>query len=268
VQNSAIDRTSTLALATAELLVAEMMEATFPTSGLDAKGNAKTKATHGWTRAETLACAEKSTRKSIILASTVARPGFAGNAARAVCKERSPFFWRSAMRNLLFSSLLIVLITGFGGAAFGEDCEQINYNIKAEEGYVDHTDPAYIELAERFGFDSFEVCWSQRAIGTPNGTLVLCWEDSLIIPNPFSQPVAPDLWGNPGVLHTKDGDIYFMAYSVSIWGDDGLIALSSLTRYEGGTGAYEGASGWTSDTPKKYPPSFWMQSKGTLCVPD
>ena len=152
------------------------------------------------------------------------------------------------------------------GATFGQECQQINLTLKEESAYVDET--AYQELAEWFGFESFENCWSQRAIGTIRGTWVLCWADGLFEYPLFDLGIGPELWGNPGVIHTRDGDIYTMSYGLSVWNGDVFVAFGGVTQYFGGTGAYEGATGWSTDAPKKYPVSYWIESKGFLCLPD
>lgn len=169
-----------------------------------------------------------------------------------------------------------------GGAVFGgdlgDDCQNLNVTLKEESTDVDPTDPAYVALAEYFGFDVFEVCWSQEVIGTIQGTWVLCWRDGLYIPDPlFDLPgvtIDPgvEVWGNPGIIHTKKGDIYVISYGLSVWDytvDPAVfIAFAGVSRYLGGTGAYEGASGWSTDSPKTYPPTYKMQSVGFICIPD
>ena len=169
------------------------------------------------------------------------------------------------MRKAACFVMTAALVLG-AGAAFGQQCQQINLTLKEESTDVNAAD--YEELAEWFGFDSFEVCWSQRAIGTIRGTWVLCWAEGLFEYPLFELGFGPELWGNPGVIHTRDGDIFVMSYALSVWDGDVFVAFGGVTQYLGGTGAYEGATGWSTDSPKKYPPSYWIESNGILCVPD
>lgn len=185
------------------------------------------------------------------------------------------------MRKAACLAVAVVLVMA-GGAAFGgdlgEDCKILNMTLKEESSDVDAGD--YDFLAEYFfGVGAtFDVCWSQEAIGTIQGTMVLCWRDGLYIPDPlFNLPgvvidPGPEVWGNPGIIHTKKGDIYTMSYGLSVWDytvDPAVfVAFAGVTRYLGGTGAYEGATGWSTDSPKKYPPTYNIQSVGYLCVPE
>lgn len=175
------------------------------------------------------------------------------------------------------------LILG-GGAVFagnlGDDCQNLTLTLKEESTDVDPTDPAYVALAEYFfgAGATFDVCWSQEAIGTVQGTWVLCWRDGLYIPDPlFNLPgvtIDPgvEVWGNPGVIHTKKGDIFTISYGLSVWDytvDPAVfVAFAGVSRYLGGTGAYEGVTGWSTDSPKTYPPTYNIRSNGYLCVPD
>ena len=179
------------------------------------------------------------------------------------------------MRKAACLVVTVALVLG-GGAAFGgdlgEDCRKLNVILLEESTYVDHTDPEYVALAEYFGFESFANCWSQEVIGTIQGTWVLCWTEGLFIDDPFELGIGPELWGNPGIIHTRKGDIYTMSYGLSVWeyAEDPavFVAFGGLTRFVDGTGAYEGATGWGTDAPKKYPASYWIQNHGFLCVPD
>jgi len=117
-------------------------------------------------------------------------------------------------------------------------------------------------------FGPFDWCWSQRVIGTIQGTWVLCGSWELFIADPLDLGIGPDVYGNPGIIYTRKGNIYTMSYSFSVWGGDVFVAFGGLTRFGGGTDAYEGATGWGTDAPKKYPVSYWMQNHGFLCVPD
>lgn len=178
----------------------------------------------------------------------------------------------------------VVAIVLGGGAAFGadlgDDCQNLNVTLKEESSDVDPSDPTYVALAEFFfgAGATFDVCWSQEVIGTIQGTWVLCWREGLLIPNPvFDVPGVPtdpgvEVWGNPGVIHTKKGDIYVMSYGLSVWDyapdPDFFIAFGGVSQYLGGTGAFAGATGWSTDSPKTYPPTYKLQSVGFICVPD
>ena len=123
---------------------------------------------------------------------------------------------------------VVALVLGGGvvfGADLGDDCQNLNVTLKEESSDVDPSDPTYVALAEYFfgAGATFDVCWSQEVIGTIQGTWVLCWREGLLVPNPvFDIPGVPtdpgvEVWGNPGVIHTKKGDIYVMSYGLSVW---------------------------------------------------
>ena len=177
------------------------------------------------------------------------------------------------MHKTLVCSAFLVLVLCLGvGTAFGQDCDKFNVILKPGETYVDDDDLGdYDFLAEHFGVEPFEWCWSQRVIGTVQGRWALCGNNDLAIFDPFGLGIGPELWGNPGFILTKKGDmIYTMSYGLAVWGFDGdfsdVDAFGGLTTFYGGTGAYAGATGWSTDSPKKYPATFWLQSRGFLCV--
>jgi hypothetical protein len=172
------------------------------------------------------------------------------------------------MRKLITCSALLALATCLSaGAAFGDDCGQFNITIKPAETELDPDDYGF--LADMFGVAPFEWCWSQRVVGTIKGEYALCGSFAdLYMLDPLGLGIGPELYGNPGIIHTRKGDLYTMSYGLSVWDGDVFVAFGGLTRIVGGTEAYGGAWGYTTDAPKKYPPTFWMQSRGYLCVPD
>ena len=174
------------------------------------------------------------------------------------------------------AACLVVTVALFlgGGAAYGgdledlgENCRKLNVILVEESTDLDPED--YDFLAAYFGVAPFEWCWSQQVIGTLQGTWVLCGSFiDLYLPDPLDLGIGPDLYGNPGIIYTRKGNIYTMSYGLSVWEGDVFVAFGGLTRYMGDTGAYEGAEGWGTDSPKKYPASYWMQGHGFLCWSD
>jgi len=179
------------------------------------------------------------------------------------------------MRKTIVCLALVGFVTGLaGGPAYGQSCENFNVILKEAATDLDPTEQDLWRLAIHFGIrPPFDYCWSQRVIGTVQGVWALCGNDDLSMFDPLGLGVGPELWGNPGIIYTKQGDmIITMSYGLSVWDFDGdfedIDAFGGLTTFDGGNGAYTGASGWTTDSPKKYPASFWIQSHGFLCVPD
>ena len=191
------------------------------------------------------------------------------------------------MRKVACLVVTVALFLG-GGLAFGQDCGQLNITFKPEAtdldltDYPNNLDPSdhalLVRLTEYYGVEfnnpENDWCWKQRVIGTFVGTWVSCGSIDLAIWGPLFAPLdvgigpGPDLYGNPGIIHTRKGDIFTMSYGLSVVDGDDWIAFGGVTWYGDGTDAYEGATGWGTDAPKKYPPSYWIQSKGFLCIPD
>lgn len=158
-----------------------------------------------------------------------------------------------------------ILIVG-ASVASAQDCAKMNFVLKEES--TDQDPANYQFLADYFGIDSFEYCWSQEVNGTLKGTWVFCGSSYLFMNDPLDLGVGPELWANPGIIITRNGIIYTMSYSLSVWDGDVFVAFGGLTRYVAGTGAYTGATGWTTDSPMKYPPTYWIHSEGILCLPE
>ncbi len=180
-------------------------------------------------------------------------------------------------RSIICNAVLIIGLCLVASAAFGQDCSRVNMTLKPEETWIDEEDlEDFDDLAAHFGVDPFGWCWSQRLIGTIKGVWTFCGNDTLHIEDPFELKIhdeVPELWGNPGVIETKNGDmIYTMSYGLSAWdyvADPAfLFTFAGVTTFDGGTGAYENAWGWTADKTKKFPASFWAEVEGFLCVPD
>ena len=179
------------------------------------------------------------------------------------------------MRKAACLVVTVVLVLG-GGAAFGgdlgEDCRKLNLITHEESTYVDHEGEVSVALAAYFGVEPFDWCWSQQVIGTLQGTWVFCGSWELFMDDLFGLGNFPELYGNPGVIFTRKGNIYTMSYGLSVWdyAEDPavFVAFGGLTHFVGDTGDYEGAEGWGTDAPKKYPPSYWLQNHGFLCWSD
>ena len=166
-------------------------------------------------------------------------------------------------------TVLVVFLACLGaGTAYGESCTQLTLKLQPQSTDLDPTDFDF--LAAYFGVDPFGWCWSQPVVGTIQGVWAFCGNDALAIFNPFSVGVGPDLWGNPGVVLTKEGDlIYMISYGLSVWNGDTFVGFGGMTRISGGTGAYEGATGWTADRSKRIPtPTYAARLQGFLCLPD
>ena len=167
-------------------------------------------------------------------------------------------------KKVLFMMTAVLILSA--GAAFGQECRQLNVTLKVESPDLDPEDFEF--LADYFGVDDFDWCWSQRVIGTIQGTWVFCGSWALFADDPLGVGIGPELYGNPGIIYTRKGNIYTMSYGLSVWDGAVFVAFGGLTRYLDGTGAYSGATGYSTDGPMKYPPTYWIQSKGFLCVPD
>jgi hypothetical protein len=168
----------------------------------------------------------------------------------------------------------LVLVAG-AGAAFGQDCGPLNLQFLEPSVDLFPGDPLYDEyvpmIAAHFGLDPavFQWCWTQRVVGTIPGTWVSCGGDPIADYDLFGLPSDPHLYLNPGIIITRRGDVYTISYGLSRYDADfNWIAFGGVTYYEGATGKWAGAEGWGTDRPKHYPPSFWIRSFGSLCMPD
>lgn len=160
-------------------------------------------------------------------------------------------------------------------SAAGQDCGPLNLQFQPDAPAVNPGDPLYDEwvplIAEHFGLDpaGFGWCWTQRVVGTIPGTWVTCGGDDLFVPNPFGIGDGPDLYGNPGVLFNKRGEVYTMSWGLSRFDSEfNWLAFGGLTHYDGETGRYTDAEGWGTDRPKHYPPTYWIRSAGYFCYPE
>jgi hypothetical protein len=110
----------------------------------------------------------------------------------------------------------------------GEKCKRVNI-VHQEIG------PFIADPAECNGYD---FCGSAEVDGTPNGTYTYFgnWADSA--------PVGPDALGfwNDAVLETAHGDLMIEERGIVHLGTSDGFAIHS--RIVGGTGKYEGATGW------------------------
>lgn len=173
------------------------------------------------------------------------------------------------------SVFLIAFALALGAAVvLGQDCKQLNVTFKPESIDLDPADYQY--LIEIFGLeiDGFDWCWSQEVVGTIRGTWVSCGAMDLAQFAPLFGPIpkvdgpGPDLYGNPGVIHTRKGDVYTMSYGLSVYDGETWVSFGGVTWYGDGTAYYAGATGWATDEPKQYPPSLWIRSIGFLCRPE
>jgi hypothetical protein len=189
-------------------------------------------------------------------------------------------------KTFLVVTALLVLT---GGVSFGDDpadCAKLNLMFQpGGDPSLEPGEPLYEEyvpvLLAYYGIDAFDWCWSQPIRGSlggvgVKGTWVACGAFDLSLLAPLFPEVSapfgagPDLYGNPGILITNKGDIFTMSYGASVYegADFTWVAFGGITWYGDGTGAFEGAHGWGSDTSKTTPPSFWVRSVGYLCFPD
>ena len=180
-------------------------------------------------------------------------------------------------RTVIGNALLILTLCLAASAASGQDCGNVTLTIKPEETPIAEGDLGEFDfLADWFDVEPFQWCWSQRVVGTIQGVWTFCGHEDLYIENPLGLDIHsefPELWGNPGVIETKKGDlIYVMSYGLSVWDygadPDFLFSWAGVTTFAGGTGAYADAWGWTADKTKKFPASYWAEVEGFLCVPD
>jgi len=179
------------------------------------------------------------------------------------------------MRKTACFVVAAVLVLG-AGSAFGQECKRINVQFQEPAEFIvpgDQLFDDYVPLIEaRFGVTFVppdDWCWAQRAVGTIRGTWIACGKIDLSIFDPFGFGINTELWGNPGILVGRKGNLFTMSYGVAKWADpETMTALGGVTYYEGTTGRYEGLIGWATDRPMHYPPSFWVRSVGLICMPE
>ncbi len=171
--------------------------------------------------------------------------------------------------------LVAVALAVSAGSVFGQDCGPLNLTFRPQSIDLFPGDDLYDQyvpmIALQFGLDPavFEWCWTQRVVGTIQGRWITCGGMGLAMFDPFGLGGGPDMYGNPGIITSKKGVIYTMSYGLSKYNSEGdWVAFGGLTWYGDGTGRYTGADGWGTDSPKHYPPSFWVRSVGFLCKPE
>lgn len=156
--------------------------------------------------------------------------------------------------------------------AFGQECGPLNITFKPDAPSIFPGDLLYDTyvpmVAAYFGVPlaDFEWCWTQRVVGTIQGTWVTCGGNNIAIYGPFGLPNEPDLYVNPGIMISRKGDIFTLSYGLSRYEGVDWVAFGGITWYGDGTGMYAGANGYSTDSPKHYPPTFWIVSKGFLCL--
>ena len=175
------------------------------------------------------------------------------------------------MKRVVIFTVAVVLALSAGNA-LGQGCGHLNLIFKPEAPSIFPGDFLYDQyvpqVAAYYGIPitDFEWCWTQRVGGTIQGTWVTCGGNNIAIYAPFGLPNEPDLYVNPGILITKKGDIFTLSYGLSRYEGMDWVSFGGVTWYGDGTGMYAGANGWGTDAPKHYPPSFWIESKGFLCL--
>lgn len=175
----------------------------------------------------------------------------------------------SLTKTLTIGAVVLSLVCVGGSATFAETCGKF----KLVVGFpVIDLDPAdFEELAEHFGIENgFEWCWSQPVKGSVVGEWVFCGSthEEIYKFDPFGFGYDSELYGNPGMITSENGDIiYTMTYSMAYWDFEifEAIAVGGITRYTGATGDFSTAAGWTSDRPTQNPPSFKVKAVGTMC---
>lgn len=171
--------------------------------------------------------------------------------------------------------ITLVLVLCAGTVYAQENCKTLNINYKPDDFYINPGDPLYDQyvpmIEARFGIDpgTFEWCWTQSIVGTINGRWIACGKMDLAIFDPFALGINPELWGNPGIMITKSGNLFTMSYGLSKYDDGGAwIAFGGVSYFEGSSGKYTGTWGWAADRPKHFPPTFEIRSVGYLCPPE
>ena len=180
----------------------------------------------------------------------------------------------------------LLLLTG--GVALGDDggdCAKINLTLRPGVTFLAPGDDLWDEFVPRletYWGVSFEWCFSQQVVGTIagagiHGTWVACGAWDLVMLAPLFPQVSGDMGPgpimglNPCIIHTDRGDIFCMSHFLSAYEGpswEEFVGFSGLSWYGGGTGVFEGAAGWSTDSPKTQPPSDWVVSVGRICRED
>ena len=105
---------------------------------------------------------------------------------------------------------LVVLMLVLGaGSAVAQDCGPLNITFKPDAPSIFPGDPLYDQyvpmIATYYGLDIsvFEWCWTQRVVGTIQGTCVSCGGMGLAMFDPFGLGIGPRPVRQPGDHHHK-----------------------------------------------------------------
>ena len=134
----------------------------------------------------------------------------------------------SNRRLIVGIAMLVVLCLFASTAVWGEKCKKVNSR---------HLEPGTILYGPE-NCDGYDGCVTSKISGTFNGTLTERFNFA------DSYHLIDDAWAftNYGVIETKQGELFFRERSMADFeAPDGFVVHINVT---GGTGRYEGATGW------------------------
>ena len=139
------------------------------------------------------------------------------------------------------------------------DCKTVNVHMR------DYWEDAGIEACGEQGY-----CGEGRLIGTFNGLLLVSGLDSDIEYPSFGDS---HIWRGQATVETKHGEIFTTTTGVNYWLTGflgGVFTNSESHVVTGGTGLYEGATGYILMTYEFFPPDFFPgtgEMSGRVCWP-
>ncbi len=183
------------------------------------------------------------------------------------------------IKRLIVVCAAFVLAVSIGSVTtWGQECSPFQLKIKGEMAWYEppdlpFTDGLLVVLRQCYTdgqIAEFNFCFSTPLSGDYSGDAIGCgnwaWgmDDTML----FDVGYGGTLWMNPVVYDLPDGAICGMEHSISYWGPQFGI-LGALQQITGGTGAYEGATGWLTANPKgrvSAPHGIGVMD-GWLCTP-
>jgi len=146
-------------------------------------------------------------------------------------------------RTLISHALLIVVLCLVAGAAFGGECKKIQARYSIDEIFFECT---YDSFAYQYCVDA-QVQGNLRGIWHVYGAPAFNGWPTLTVPNDALGIPGWDAGGfwNLSVIETKHGELFMRGNDWVNWGAYSAYGAYSSTFFViGGTGKFEGATGW------------------------
>jgi hypothetical protein len=144
-------------------------------------------------------------------------------------------------------AVVVALCLVFSTVALGEDCKRIN---------TKGAKPGEVRYAPDCG--GYDACQSAELKGTPNG--LYTWYANWDTFYPYVDDTTL-VFADDAVIETEHGEIFMEERGViHLYAPDGLVIHANIT---GGTGRYEGATGWWGNVGS----SRRSTLEGEICYP-